>query len=276
MNFSTQSKYIELLKRGLIDYGNIGSTEFFPLELIPSTWKTQLLKPINKILRRRNFELVKIKHVGVENRINGYDWPAKAKTMVGLIRLNNVENCVNSILENNVEGDFVETGVWRGGVIILMAALLEENECVDRKIWAFDSFQGLPKPNPTKYPNDKGNKLYKINLLSASMEEVINNFNEYNISTERVIFRKGWFKDTLPEHEIEKISLLRLDGDYYESTMLSLEHLYPKVTKGGYIIIDDYNAFVYCKKAVDDYRKKMSIDEPIIKIDREAIYWRKK
>ncbi len=270
-----ESKYIELLKRSLIDFGNIDSEETYHLNALPLTWKTKILTPLDKLLRLRNFGIFKIKKIETEKRLNGYDWPAKAKTMVGLNRLNNVEFCVNSILKDNIEGDFVETGIWRGGVIILISALLEEREINNRYIWAFDSFQGLPKPNPEKYPIDRGNNLYKINLLAASLEEVYNNYKEYNISTERVIFNKGWFKDTLPNNEVNKISLLRLDGDLYESTILSLKHLFPKVTKGGYVIVDDYNAFPFCKKAVDDYRIIMGIEDCIIKIDKEAIYWRK-
>lgn len=268
-----KTKYIELLKRSLIDYGNIDCEETYHLKSLPSTWKTKILTPLDKLLRLRNFGIFKLKIIDKNKRLNGYDWPSKAKTMVGLNRLNNVEYCVNSILKNNILGDFVETGVWRGGVIILISAILEEKEINDRFIWAFDSFEGLPKPNSKEYPIDKGNKLYKINLLSASLDEVQNNYKEYNISTERVIFKKGWFKDTLPNNDINKISLLRLDGDLYESTILSLTHLYPKVVKDGYIIIDDYNAFHFCKKAVDDYRRIMKITDPIIKIDKEAIYW---
>lgn len=247
------------------------------LEHVPTTWKLKLLKPLFTLLRTRNFDIVKLKHVVPENRINGYDWPANAKTMVGLNRLSNVEFCLNNVITNSIEGDFVETGVWRGGVIILMAALLELNGVSDKNIWAFDSFEGMPIPNPQAYPMDAKSRLHKQRILKASMEDVINNFKAYDIGTERVHFVKGWFKDTIPlyKNEISKISLLRLDADYYESTILALEHLYPKVSVGGYVIIDDFNAFQYCKAAVLDYRKRFNITEPILEIDKEAVYWKK-
>lgn len=277
MNTSADDKYLNLLKKSLVSYKNAGSEELFPLELIHQTWKTKLLTPLNKLFKKRNFEIVKTKIVSENDRINGYDWPANAKTMVGLNRLNNVHNCITDILKNKIPGDFVETGVWRGGVIIFMAALLEINQISGKKIWAFDSFEGLPKPNPIKYPKDKKNQLHSEKILSVSLDDVKNNFKEYDIALTNVIFKKGWFKDTLPESEkeISNIALLRLDGDYYESTILALTHLYPKLSQGGYLIIDDYNAFECCKSAVDDYRKKMGIKEPIQSIDKEAIFWQR-
>jgi O-methyltransferase len=91
-----------------------------------------------------------------------------------------------------------------------------------------------------------------------------------------VVFLKGWFRDTLPTAPIEKVSILRLDGDLYESTMDSLVSLYPKVSSGGYVIVDDYGSTPPSAKAVTDYRTKHGIDEPIVKIDWTGVYWRKK
>ena len=269
------SKYIALLKKCLIDYQHIGTNETFPLNNVPPSWKIHLLKPFDKLLRKRNFGIFKLIHVEAEKRLNGYDWPARAKTMVGLHRLNHVESCIYDIIKENVEGDFVETGIWRGGVIMLMKAILEEFQITNRKIWAFDSFEGLPKPDLQNYPQDSKSNLHKMHILNASLQEVKDNFKRYDISTDQVVFKKGWFKDTLPKNDIKSISFLRLDGDLYESTMLALEHLYPKLSKKGFIIIDDYNAFDFCKKAVIDYRNKMNIQSSIIPIDKEAIYWRK-
>ncbi len=269
------SKYLELLKKNLIDFQNIGTAEPYPLNLVQSSWKIKILKPIDKILRARNFGIFKLKNIQEYKRLNGYDWPANAKTMVGLHRLDNVQYCINKILRENIKGDFVETGVWRGGVIMLMKAILEENKISNRAIWAFDSYEGLPKPNPKKYPSDEGNKMHQLNILSVSLDEVKTNFQKYDLSTDGIRFEKGWFKDTLPDNEIESISLLRLDGDLYESTILALENLYSRVSAGGYVIIDDYNAFQYCKKAVDDYRKLHDIKDQLIEIDKEAVYWKK-
>ena len=158
-------------------------------------------------------------------------------------------------------------------MIILMTALLEELGVKHRQVWAFDSFQGLPKPNSNKYPADKGNQLHKINLLSSDLQEVIRNFERYDLSTGQVEFVEGWFSDTLPDNDVKKIAVLRLDGDLYESSILALEHLYSKISVGGYVIIDDYNAFDFCKKAVDDFRKAQGINHRIVEIDKEAVYW---
>ena len=227
------------------------------------------------MLRWRNFAICKLKFVTAENRRHGYDWPVHADTMIGLTRLNNIEYCIQQIIQQQIPGDFIETGVWRGGATILMRALLKEKGIEDRKVWLADSFEGLPKPNPTQYEADKGNQLYKLNLLKVSLEQVKNNFAKYDLLDDQVQFLKGWFKDTLPHAPIQTLALLRLDGDLYESTILALEHLYPKLSVGGFVIIDDYHAFPYCKKAVDDYRTKHGLSEPIQAIDKEAVYWKK-
>lgn len=269
-----KAAYIELLKKVLIDAESINKFEYYPLEIVKANWKTYPLYLVNYFLKLRNFTLCKIKFIEKDVRLNGYDWPSRAKTMIGLKRLDNIEDCIEKILEDNIEGDFIETGVWRGGATILMKAILNDLKIFDRKVWLVDSFEGLPKPDP-KYTEDNKNKLYRHNILKVSLDEVKNNFEYFDLLDENVIFVKGWFRDTLPNIEIKKISLLRLDGDLYESTILSLNYLYPKLSQGGFVIIDDYNAFDYCKKAVDDFRVKFNINETIVSIDNEAIFWRK-
>ena len=101
-----------------------------------------------------------------------------------------------------------------------------------------------------------------------------NNFRKYDLLDERVQFLKGWFKDTLPTAPIEKLAILRLDGDLYESTMDSLTNLYHRVSQGGFIIIDDY-VLPTCEAAVTDFRKATNIQEPLVRIDNYAVYWRK-
>jgi len=268
-------KYIDLLKKMLIDYHHIGRVEYHPLETVRPKRKTALLYPLNRLLKKRNFTIAKIKPVTAEERCNGYDWPAGALTMIGLNRLNNIEFCMKSIAKNNIPGDLIETGVWRGGSTIFMKALMDELNMNDRSVWLADSFEGLPPPNPKYFPYNKDQDLHKQPLLSATMEEVKENFEHFNLLDDRVKFLKGWFKETLPTAPISAISLLRLDGDWYESTYVALEHLYHKVSSGGYVIVDDYNAFPYCKKAVDDFRTANDINATIFTIDKEAIYWQK-
>lgn len=156
-----------------------------------------------------------------------------------------------------------------------MRGVLAAYRIEDRRVFVADSFEGLPKPDVGKYPSDKGAKFHAAKFLSVSEEDVKNNFLKYGLLNEQVIFLKGWFKDTLPGAPIEKLSILRLDGDMYESTMDALNNLYPKLSQGGFCIIDDYT-LKGCRKAVDDYRAKHQINDEIEKISEGwAIFWRK-
>ena len=207
----------------------------------------------------------------------GVAWPMHAETMVGTVRLENVHELVRRTLQDEIPGDLVETGVWRGGVIILMRALLEEYGDADRLVWACDSFEGLPQSNPEKYPDDVGHQLDEIarKQISVPLEQVKRNIKRYGLLDDRIRFLEGWFRDTLPNAPIRKISVLRLDGDLYESTMDALVHLEPKVMPGGYIIVDDYLSWKPCRLAVTRYRQDHGINDKINKIDWTGIWWRK-
>jgi O-methyltransferase len=137
----------------------------------------------------------------------------------------------------------------------------------------------VPKPNPSKYPADAAEErkeaFYKFDQLAVSLEEVRENFRLYGVLDERVRFLKGWFRDSLPTAPIDSISLMRLDGDLYESTWDALINLYPKLSRGGYCVIDDYGGIPACKQAVEDYRKQHDIREPIVAIDTTGVYWRR-
>ncbi len=262
------------MKKVLIDYDKIDSMEYHPLNIVNPNWKTFFLYPLDKLLRKRNFAICKLKFVAEEQRINGIDWPAHAKTMIGLKRLTNIENCIRIIVEKDIEGDLIETGVWRGGAVMFMKAVLNELKDKNKTVWLADSFLGVPSPKK-EYSIDRLSNLHKQRILKVSKKEVENNFRMYGLLDDRVKFLEGWFNKTLPNATITKICLLRLDGDLYESTYLALEHLYPKLSIGGFVIIDDYNAFSFCKKAVLDFRRKNHVREEIIEIDQEAIFWRK-
>ena len=197
-----------------------------------------------------------------------------ADSMLGMRRLNNIQFCVENVLMDNVPGDLLEAGVWRGGATVFMKALLKVNEDIDRKVWVADSFEGLPPPNPELYPRDKDDIHWQFSFLRVSLEEVQDVFRKYGMLDDRVVFLKGWFKDSFPIAPIKKLAVLRCDGDMYESTWDSLSNLYPKLSSGGYCIIDDY-LFTGCRAAVDDYRSRNGIWEEIIPIDRNGVYWRK-
>lgn len=207
-------------------------------------------------------------------RVEGRDWPSRAYTMIGLHRLNNLQACVEDALANDVPGDFIEAGAWRGGATILMRAILETYAITDRTVWVADSFEGLPKPNAGDYPADAGLDLSGVEFLAVSQEEVERAFSRYGLLDDQVKFLKGWFKDTLPRAPFEKLALARLDGDLYESTMDGLVHLYPKLSTGGCLIIDDYN-IPAAARAVMDYRKEHGITTPMTKIDANGVFWKK-
>jgi O-methyltransferase len=270
-----KSDYLELIKIALTDYHTDTRKEYLPLEKVEQTWKIKLLKLFDNLLNLRNFAITKITIAHPELRKNGYDWPANAYTMIGLNRLNNIEVCINKVINDNIEGDFMETGVWRGGAAIFMRAVLKDLNVVDRFVWAADSFEGLPEPNKQKYAADSKSNLHLQKFMCVTLDEVKENFRRFNLLDANVIFLKGFFSETLPTAPVKKLAILRLDGDMYESTIDSLQSLYYKVSSGGFIIVDDYNAFDFCKKAVDDFRRENKISTPIVQIDQEAVFWRK-
>src|SRR2546426_7138312 len=210
-----------------------------------------------------------------QRRAEGRDWPVLAHTMIGLKRLDNLQFCVEHVLANGIPGDLIETGVWRGGATIFMRAILKVRGVTDRTVWVADSFEGLPAPDAEKYPADAGDVLYTYKALAVSLDEVKCNFQAYGLLDEQVRFLKGWFRDTLPTAPIKQLAVVRLDGDLYESTMDGLVNLHPKLSHGGYIIIDDYGAIPSCRKAVDDFRRSQGIKSEIRQIDWGGVYWQK-
>jgi O-methyltransferase len=210
-----------------------------------------------------------------EDKRLGLVWPSRAHTMIGMARLDNLQECVETIINDRISGDLIETGVWRGGASIFMRGILKAFGVVDRKVWVADSFEGLPPPDAKLYPQDSGFELYQYADLAVSVEEVRRNFERYGLLDERVNFVKGWFRDTLPVVPIERLALMRLDGDMYESTMDALVHLYPKLQVGGFVIIDDYNLIAACNQAVDEFRQARRIAADIIPVEGCGAFWRK-
>lgn len=206
----------------------------------------------------------------------------RAVSMLPLVRFDNLQYCITRLIEEKVPGDLIETGVWRGGASIYMRAVLRALGVNDRTVWVADSFEGLPEPDAEKFPIEakthSGPVMKNVyNHFAASLEEVKANFKAYGQLDEQVKFLKGWFKDTLPAAPIKTLALMRLDGDYYESTMDSLINLYDKLSVNGYLIIDDYGekTWTYCRKAVEDFRRERNIDDEIIQVDSKCVYWRK-
>jgi O-methyltransferase len=270
------SLYLELLKNTLIDLTRFREKDYRPvtngrkIKLIIEP----LLRMFQKLDKRKLVVCERIDY-NREDRINGKDWPLFAESMVGYKRLSNVQDCVVDVIQKRIEGDLIETGVWRGGTVIFMRAILKAYGITDKIVWAADSFEGLPKPNASRYAEDKDDIFYTYDELRVTLETVKDNFRKYGLLDEQVRFLKGWFKDTLPVAPINKLSVLRLDGDMYESTMDSLVNLYPRLSTGGYIIIDDWGSVKGCQLAVKDYRLQHNITEEITPIDNDGVYWKK-
>ena len=265
--------YIETIKKAVI--GSIYEKKFFVIQKNQNSNFKSLIK--NKLLNlAANYNIGLIKYEKIDKNIidEGKYWPDIAYSMLGQKRIDNVQYCCETAIKEQIPGDFIECGVWRGGTTIFMKAILKAYSIKDRTVWVADSFEGLPKPDANLYPADAGDTHFKIDLLKVSINEVKRNFEIFNLLDENVKFLKGWFKDSLPEAPITKISVLRLDGDIYESTWDSLIYLYPKLADNGFLIIDDYYNNESCKKAVNDYFEKNNIKANIIRIDWTGAYCR--
>lgn len=264
----TRSLHLEQVRRQLTRYGM--------REQMPAHWPLRrrlLLKTVNTLLPT----LMGTSPFGRRKRDLGLDWPAEAETMIGMQRLTSLQHCVETILADDIPGDLIECGVWRGGACILMRAVLAAYEDDTRCVWVADSFAGLPRPDPTNYKADKsiGMRFDRYaSILGVPETEVRANFERYGLLDDRVRFLPGWFKDTLHNAPIDRLAVLRLDGDLYESTIQALDALYPRLSPGGFCIIDDYG-IVACRQAVTDYRAKHGISAEIIDIDGCGVLWRK-
>lgn len=205
----------------------------------------------------------------------GRDWPSMAHTMIGVKRLANLRTLAESVIRNKIPGDLIETGVWRGGACILMRAILNAHGVTDRRVWVADSFQGVPPPDLKNYPADEDSTYHTFEELSVSFEMVRRNFERYGLLDDQVVFLKGWFKDTLPSAPIDRLALLRLDGDLYESTIIALNTLYDKLSPGGFVIVDDYHVVSGCRSAIGDFLASRKISSGLSEIDGVGVFWQK-
>jgi hypothetical protein len=261
--------YIDLLKRVVANTVYEDPAIPFPAATAPpDAWDNWRIACSNPSFVRPDFD-----H---RTRATGADLPSLAHTMVGVARLDNVHKCLNQVIADGVPGDFIETGVWRGGVCILARGIFKAHGITDRAVWVADSFEGIPEVGDDGHPLDQVLQLHRANdTLGVSEQTVRENFARYGLLDDQVHFLHGWFCDTLPTAPIEKLAVLRLDGDLHVSTMDALNSLYSKLSVGGYVIIDDY-IMPGCQQAVDEFRKTHGLeDDPIEAIDEWSVYWRR-
>ena len=252
---------------------------------------------IQKTLAKFGYIIVKQHQWRPKHNFEFLDIPEDIKpkiidnTMLYEIRLVNILLVSEYLLSSKIEGDFVECGVWKGGSVALMAhSLRMRNEI--RDIHLFDCFDDICQPDLTvdgeKAVREAGGAEFSKGALiplkgiydsrgGAGNELKVKSLivDDIGYPSEHVIIHKGWFQDTLPEarNKIRQIALLRLDGDWYASTKVCLENLYDKVVVGGVIIIDDYECYEGCKKAVDEFLVKINRKPFLIKVDDYCVYW---
>jgi O-methyltransferase len=209
---------------------------------------------------------------GLRLRAAGMDWPLQGLTMIGLDRLDDLQACVEAAVADGVDGDLIEAGAWRGGASLLMRATLDSLGERGRTVWVADSFQGFPDAAEAEGERED---LAPFDFLSVPLEEVTGYFERYGCRR-GVRFVPGFFAETMPALRGRRWSLLRLDGDTYEATMVTLEALYPGLSRGGHVIVDDYGALEECRRAVDDFRRAQQIEEPLEEVDWTCVRWRRK
>jgi len=263
------SLYLDLTKKALT-FLLYGQELYAPAERPKNRIKRILFEAM---LKRGMIPMRRVK-VDRELRRQGLDFPPQALTMIGMKRVDNLQACLEDILRSGVPGDIIEAGTWRGGAAIFLRAILKAHGIADRSVWVADSFEGLPSPDVSKNPADAGSYNFENPYLAVPLDTVKLNFSRFGLLDDQVRFVKGWFKETLPGLAGEKWSLIRVDGDMYESTMDALKNLYPHLSAGGYVIIDDYG-LASCREAVNDFRDANQISEPIQTIDSTGIYWQR-
>lgn len=224
---------------------------------------------------------IKMHQQGKYNRLMAGKWqgtapPTSPYTMIGLFRLANIERCAEQVIAEGVPGDFLEAGVCKGGAAIFLRALQVAHGAAERRTWVVDSFEGVP---PSEDPDDAG---YGIHLeesrrpwLACSESAVREHFKRYGLLDANVRFLPGWLADTLPSAATGPLALLRIDVDLYSSTKECLDLLYDRVSPGGFVIVDDYGYLQCCRDAVDEFRARRGVEEPIRRVDSSGIYWRK-
>lgn len=215
-------------------------------------------------------------------------------TMLPFARLRNAYDCMATVEREKVPGAVVECGVWAGGCVGLMASVNKAAGNKERPFHLFDSFEGVPQPSvhdtdvlerfAEEYPDltpdvgDGTSELVPIGICSAPLDKTKELFfRVLDIDPAQVHIHQGWFQDTIPatKAEIGDIALLRLDGDWHESTKVCLDNLYDQLVPGGFLIIDDYGCFSGCTKATDDFFAARGETPTFVDVDGECVFFRK-
>lgn len=203
-------------------------------------------------------------------------------SLVGVGGLEATDRAAQSINQAGIEGDFAELGVARGGCASLLGMSAFEKGAPPRKLWLFDSYEGLPEPGERDFvasgdTGDHVRPLPKGSCFGALEEVRWLTLEKFGLPEDRIEFVQGWFENTVPatRDQIAKLAILRIDGDWYESTKVCLEGLFGKVQSGGVVIIDDYDSCIGAKRAVDEFVSTNSIDVELISDGRGGRWFRR-
>ena len=202
----------------------------------------------------------------------------KPYTMTSIERMYALYQSVKYVIQQQIEGDFVECGVWKGGSVMLIAATLKQLNHFDRKIYLYDTFEGMSNPTEQdicytsesampKFLKLTNHKTQICAWANCPLDEVRNNLALIEYPQEQFLFVKGKVEDTIPQTIPDHICLLRLDTDWYESTYHELLHLYPLLTTTGVLIVDDYGHWFGSRKATDEYFTQHKISLLLIRVD---------
>lgn len=191
-------------------------------------------------------------------------------------RIKSLHTILKKTFKENVEGAFVECGTWRGGNIIVAKKFYDSVKDF-RQIYGYDTFTGMEPPN--EQDGKKAIEKYKTkkNWCLSQYDEVVENFCKFDIDPKEITLIQGKVEKTLliEENLPEKIAVLRLDTDFYSSTKIELEVLYPRLVTGGYLIVDDYGHWEGSRKAVNEYFTENFVKENFTVCDADCIYMEK-
>ena len=235
MKHAPNRLFLELLKRALNGYLHLGGKEPFESYI-----------------------------AGAPRRYWNFRWKipdeCRPASVLSATQFDALEAMIVDVVERRVPGDFIEAGAWNGGACIFMAGVLKSLGVVERKVYVADSFEGIPKSTLT--PEDPVDR-WKDRWV-APYDKVVATFRRFGMLEENVVFLRGPFAQTLPQAPFRQLAIARLDCDSYESTTDALRFLYPKISLGGYLYVDDWH-LPSCRRAVSQFRTAFGIDEPIDK-----------
>ena len=199
----------------------------------------------------------------------------QVETMTSSERVEGLHTALQSGHENKIAGDFVECGIWKGGNIVIAKKFLDSVNNI-KKFFCYDTFEGMTEPG--EFDGEKAHKTWQgKSKCEAGMEEVIAVFKFHDLLDDRIKFIKGDVRKTLLDKNNlpDSICILRLDTDFYDSTLIELELLYPRLSSGGYLIVDDYGHWHGSRRAVNDYFGEQFVQTNFKKLDYTGIMLQK-